>query len=324
MFQIYRKSVLFVMAIILVLTMPLIVTAAEYPSKPVKIIVPWAAGGGTDILARSLLTVMPAYFPRPMVVINKTGGAGTVGTTQCLMAKPDGYTIGIIAFGPFVTQPHLKDLKYSKEDYEVILQISNMPRILIAHPSTPYNNIKEMIDYAKKNPGKIKAGVSGVGTTGHLAMVQLEMEQDVKFNIIPQGGGGPQKVAVLGGHVDVAPTTANEGGPLALSKQVKALGMMDSKRFPDMPDVPTAAEYGVPIEGGVIWFVFAPKGVPKDRIKMIHDAFKKSLEDPAYKKIAKKLALAVEYKDAEGSEATLEKFRSTYGKIIGELGLKKK
>jgi tripartite-type tricarboxylate transporter receptor subunit TctC len=181
-----------------------------------------------------------------------------------------------------------------------------------------------MIEYAKKNPGKIKVGVSGVGTTGHLAMVQLEMEHGVKFNIIPQGGGGPQKVAILGGHVDVGPTTANEGGPLAISKQVKALALLDSKRFADIPDVPTAAEYGIPLESGVIWFVFAPKGTPPDRVKILHDVFKKSLEDPAYKKIAKKLALAVEYQDAEASEATLEKFRSIYGKIINKLGLKKK
>ncbi|MBW1995309.1 MAG: tripartite tricarboxylate transporter substrate binding protein [Deltaproteobacteria bacterium] len=312
-----------VAAMILLISFPSL-SVAKYPTKPVKVIVPWAAGGSTDILARSMLTVMDKYFPQPMVVINKPGGGGTVGTTQLLMSKPDGYTIGIIAFGPFVTQPHLKDLKYTENDYIVICQVSSIPRILIAHPSTPYNNIKEMIEYAKKNPGKVKAGVSAVGSTGYLAMVQLEMEHDVKFNIIPQGGGGPQKVAVLGGHIDVAPTTAGEGGPLVTAKQVKALCVMDNKRFTDIPDIPTGEELGVPIESGVIWHAYAPKGTPPDRVKILHDAIKNCLEDKTFQKIAKKLNLGIEYMDPEASKKRLDKFRTLYGEIIGKLGLKKK
>lgn len=299
-------------------------TASAYPTKPVTIICPWDAGGGTDMLARGLLTVMGNYFPRPMVVVNKPGGGGTIGTTEALSAKPDGYTILITGWGPFVTQPFLADVPYGENDYEVLLQLSRIPRILCAKKDAPYNDIKEMMEYAKANPEKVIVGIASVGTTGHLAMAQLELEHGVKFNMVPQGGGGPQKVAVLGGHVDVAPLTASEGGPLVTSGQVKALAVMDDQRFADIPDIKTGAELGYPIESGVAWHVFVPAGTPADIKKMLHDAFKNCLEDEVFKTVAVKLNLGVQYADAEFATEDIAKFRKIYEKISTELGLKKK
>ena len=180
------------------------------------------------------------------------------------------------------------------------------------------------MEYAKKNPEKIKVGVAAVGTTGHLAMVQLEQDYGVKFTQIPQGGGGPQKVALLGGHVDAAPLVASEAGRFTKSKQLKALGVMASKRLPDLPDIPTLAEQGYPIESYVAFHLVVPKGTPKDRIKILHDAFKKCLDDKGFQKIAKKLNIRVDYEDAAQSRAKLEKFRKLYAEIVGKLGIEKK
>lgn len=319
-----KKIIVFAVALIVVIAIPFTGMAADYPNRPVKIIIPWGVGGGTDMLVRSMLSFMGKYFPRPMVVINKPGGGGVIGTTFALNAKPDGYTICINGWGPFVTQPSLKKLQYTENDYIPVMQLSNIPRILSAYPTMPYNSMKEFMDYAKKNPEKIKAGVAAVGTTGHLAMVQLEQDFGVKFTQIPQGGGGPQKVALLGGHVDAAPLVASEAGPFTKSKQIKALCVMDSKRMPDLPDIPTCAEEGYPVESYVAFHLVVPKGTPEDRIKILHDAFKKCLEDPDFKKIAKKLNILIDYEDAQQSRAKLEKFRKLYAEIVSKLGIKKK
>ena len=180
-----------------------------------------------------------------------------------------------------------------------------------------------MIDYARENPEKITVGVAAIGTTGHLGMVQIEMEQHVKFTMVPQGGGGPQKVALLGGHVDVAPLTASEAGPLVSSGQVKALGVMDTKRFAELPDIPTCEEQGVPIRSGVSWHVYVPAGTPPDRIKVLHDAFNNCLEDEVFKKVAVKLNIGVEYKDGQAAAQDIKMFRELYSNLIGKLGLKK-
>ena len=320
------KNKMMVLAVIfsVVIAIPVMGLSADYPSKPVKIIIPWGVGGGTDMLVRSMMSFMPSYFPRPMVVINKPGGGGTIGTTFALNAKPDGYTVCINGWGPFVTQPSLKKLQYTEKDYIPVIQLSNIPRILSAYPTMPYNNMKEFMAYAKKNPEKIKVGVAAVGTTGHLAMVQLEQDFGVKFTQIPQGGGGPQKVALLGGHVDAAPLVASEAGPFIKSKQLKALGIMDSKRMADLPDIPTLAEQGYPIESYVAFHVAVPTGTPPDRIKVIHDAFQKVLDDKGFQKIAKKLNIRIDYEDGEQSRAKLEKFRKLYADIVKELGIEKK
>ena len=319
-----KKIMVFAVALIVVIAIPFTGMAADYPNRPVKIIIPWGVGGGTDMLVRSMLSFMGKYFPRPMVVINKPGGGGVIGTTFALNAKPDGYTVCINGWGPFVTQPSLKKLQYTENDYIPVMQLSNIPRILSAYPTMPYNSMKEFMDYAKKNPEKIKAGVAAVGTTGHLAMVQLEQDFGVKFTQIPQGGGGPQKVALLGGHVDAAPLVASEAGRFTKSKQIKALCVMDSKRMPDLPDIPTCAEEGYPVESYVAFHLVVPKGTPEDRIKILHDAFKKCLEDPDFKKIAKKLNILIDYEDAQQSRAKLEKFRKLYAEIVSKLGIKKK
>jgi tripartite-type tricarboxylate transporter receptor subunit TctC len=259
-----------------------------------------------------------------MIVVNKPGGGGTIGTTEALNAKPDGYTVLITGWGPFVTQPFLMDVPYGEDDYEVLLQLSRYPRILCAKKDAPYNDIKEMMAYAKANPEKVIVGIASVGTTGHLAMAQLESEYGVKFTMVPQGGGGPQKVAVLGGHVDVAPLTASEGGPLVTSGQVKALAVMDDQRFAEIPDIKTGAELGYPIESGVASHVFVPAGTPADIKKMLHDAFKNCLEDKVFKQVSVKLNLGAQYADAEFAKKDIAKFRKIYEKVSAELGLKKK
>ncbi|SDP79915.1 Bug family tripartite tricarboxylate transporter substrate binding protein [Desulforhopalus singaporensis] len=322
----FAKSARWITLILLVLslTTPIVgVNAAEYPNKPVKMIVPWAPGGITDTAIRSVVTAMGKYFPSPIVVENRPGGAGTVGTTLALMAKPDGYTVLATAWGPLVTQPSLKKLQYNAESYTPVCQVAAAPRIICAHPDRPYNNLKEMMEYAKKNPGEIKVGIAGVGTTGHLAMAALEQQYDVKFTMVPLGGGGPQKTNLIGGHVDVAPPNSPTAGPAIQAKQIKALGVASEVRFADLPDIPTCAEQGYPLESGVSIVVLAPKGTPAAIVEKLAEAFKKSTEDEELQKLAKKINLNLEYLGSEATGKKLKKFHDFYAGIIEKLGLAK-
>lgn len=295
----------------------------SYPSKPVTLVIPWGMGGGTDLLARSLLSVMGNYFPQPMVPINKPGGGSTIGTTEVLKSKPDGYTILINGFGAFCTQPHLSRLEYTPDDWRVVLQVNKEPRILVANNDAPYNTMREMIEYAKAHPEEIKVALADIGTTGHLGMAKIEMDFGVKFTYVPQGGGGQQRLAVIGGHCDIAPPTSAEIGPYITQSQVKALGVMDEERFADLPDIPTLAEEGFPNKSITLRHIFVPAETPDNVVKVLHDAFKGCLEDEGFLAMTKKLNLIVAYKDGEKSREELMEFYNVYGVIIDNLGLAK-
>lgn len=311
--------------LVMFLTTPIEATkAADYPNKPVQVIVPWAPGGVTDTAMRSVMTVVGKYFPKPMVIVNRPGGAGTVGSTYALLSKPDGYTILATAWAPVVTQPSLKKLQYSSKNYTPICQVVAAPRIICANPDAPYGSIKEMMDYAKKNPGKIKVGIAGVGTTGHLAMAALEQQYGVKFTIVPMGGGGPQKTSLIGGHIDVAPLNAPEAGPAIEAKQVKPLGVASDVHYGNLPNVPTCAEQGYPVESGTSIIILAPKGVPDQVINNLAEVFKKCTEDEGLKKFAKKINLDLVYLGSEDTNKKIEKFYNSYAEIISKLGIAKK
>jgi tripartite-type tricarboxylate transporter receptor subunit TctC len=302
------------------LTSSAFVYAAEYPTRPVQVIIPWAVGGGTDLSTRALINATQKYFPKPLVAMNRPGGAGTVGMTEICMAKPDGYTIGSNAWGPMVTQPALQKLRYSERDYIPIMQTYSAPRTLVAHPSRPYKTMKELMEYAKKHPGEVKVGIVGTGATDHLAFIEMEKKYGTKFNLIPIGGGGPQVVAVVGGHVDIAACTP-EIYSAVLAHQVVALGVMDLVRFPPQKEIPSLGEQGYPIESGVANFLVVPAGVPENIIKFIHDAFKKGLDNPAYQEPVKKMGFNVQYLSPEESRKKIEKFRNLYIQLAKEFGL---
>lgn len=295
--------------------------AAEYPSKPVQVIIPWPAGGSTDVSTRTLINATKKFFPQPLVPINRPGGAGTIGMTEICMAKPDGYTIGSNAWGPMVTQPAIQKLSYSEKDYFLIMQTWQVPRVLVTHPSRPYKNAKEFIEHVKNNPGKIRVGLAGTGTTDHFALLEMEKKYGIKFTIVPMGGGAPQMLAVIGGHVDVATPIYSEASSAIQAGQVIPLAIMDLSRYPLNKEIPTLAELGYPIESGVANFLIAPSGVPKSILKFIHDAFKKGFEDAEYQEPIKKIGYVVEYLSPEESQKKIEKFRQLYIKLANEFGL---
>ena len=240
----------------LVLTLPVFfvpsLSRAEYPDKPITLIVPWATGGLTDTAARALATVIGGqYLPVTIAVINRPGAGGSVGQTELVKSKPDGYTIGMNTGSCLFIEPHLKKLPYGEEDYYIVMQVFSEESMIAAHPSKPYNNLKELIDYAKAHPKEVNAGIHAPLTTGHLAFLQLQLEKNVEFKIVPMGGGGPMKTALLGGHVDIAPLSISEALPYIKAKTMKALGVMGTKPVEGFPEIIPFAKQGFSLEAAI-------------------------------------------------------------------------
>lgn len=297
---------------------------AEYPEKPITILVPWAVGGVTDTTTRALSSVTGRYLPVPLAILNRPGAGGSIGQTELVKAKPDGYTIAMNTGSCLFIEPHIHKLPYSKDDYVIIMQVFSEDSIMAAYPDRPYNNMRELIDYAKAHPKEIKFGIHAPLTTGHLASLQLQLENKVEFKIVPMGGGGPMKTALLGGHIDVAPLGVSEAMQYVKAKRLKALGVTGSRDIEGFPDIIPCEKQGFPSEAPIIGYLMAPKGVSDDKIKILYDAFKKGMEDPHFLKMAGALDLQIAYLDPQAARARFNKFYNHFGYLIKTLGLAEK
>ena len=299
--------------------------AAEgYPKKPIKVIVPFGAGGGADTLARSMTDKLQDLLGQPIVVSNAPGGGGTIGTTQGLTAKADGYTLVLAASGPLYTQPFIIDLKYSQDNYVPVAQLSYVPRVVVAHPKVPYNTLKEMMDLVKEKPEDVIIGISAIGSTDHFGMEQLKLEHGVDLNLVPQGGGAAQKTAVIGGHVDVAAVTTTEGAALVEAGQVKALCLMHSEEDAAFPGLQTCEAEGYPVESGVGYYMITAADTPADIVATLEKAISDTFNDAEYQENAKKLKLVLAFLNGEETAKEIDKFFKLYGELAGQIGLKKK
>jgi len=320
-----RITILWALSTFLFLLYPFFPSArAEYPDKPMTLIVPWAPGGLTDTAARALATVISGqYLPTTVAVINRPGAGGSVGQAELVKSKPDGFTIGMNTGSCLFIEPHLKKLPYSEEDYYIILQVFSEESVIAVPPDRPYNNLKELIDYAHAHPKEINAGIHAPLTTGHLAFLQLQLEKKIEFKIVPMGGGGPMKTGLLGGHVDIAPLSISEALPYLKAKTLKALGVMGSKPIKGFPEIIPFEKQGFAMEAPIVGFLMAPKGVPEDRLKKLHDVFKKAMDDPAFLKVAQANDMQIDYLNSQDARKRFDRLFSHYGGLIKRLDLDK-
>ena len=282
--------------------------AQKFPSKDITLIVPWSAGGGTDTIARTLAKNAKKYFGVNVNVVNKTGGLGAVGMGAVAAAVPDGYTAGVITFHlSNYRMMGLADLSY--RDYSLIQLINREGAAASVAYDSKFNTLKDLIDFAKKNPGVVTAGHAGAGSVQHLSLASLGIREKVKFVHVPFDGSAPARTAAVGGHVTAAVTTISEVLQLYRGKKVRVLYVEDTKRHWLYPDVPTIAEAGFPNPNIIYdWRALAaPKGVPEDRMKVLVEGFKKCFDDPEFQKLAYDLALATVYLNPTDLKSFLSK-----------------
>ena len=299
--------------------------AQQYPTKPVRLIIPFPPGGSNDVVGRLIGAQLSERLGRQVIIDNRAGAGGVIGTEIAANAPKDGYTLLVVSIAHAVN-PWLYDLKGRYDPIKSFTPVAILaagPNVLVVNPSLPVNNVKDLIALAKKEPGKLGWASAGVGSFQHLGGARFEDQAGVKFLHVPFKGGGPAMIDVVGGHNKVMFSSLVQTTPQIQSGKLKALGVGGEKRSPILPDVPTIAEAGVPGYAAVNWWgIVAPAGVPQPII----DRLRKELEAVQDSKVvldqfAKEGADVVKMSQAEfGTYMGTE--MAKWEKVVKESGMK--
>ena len=299
--------------------------ATDFPTKPIHVIVNYGPGGGTDLPARALSSCIYKYLGQPMIVVNKPGGGAQIGSNYVAKARPDGYTL-LLTYGGLeqTFAPHLRKLPYDPiKDFIPITPLSIYDCVLDVRADAPWKTLKELIDDAKKNPGKIRFGRSGTFGTNHLQSLLFKRETGIPMKInLPFEGGTKCITGLLGGHIDVAFL----GHPFSmghyLARKIRMLGVSAEKRNKFTPKVPTYKEAGYDIVLGNVKGLAAPKGTPMAVVNKLHDAIIKATKDKAFKKMMKNFYQPVVTMEQQAFADFVGKQHAYWGQFIKEMGLK--
>jgi tripartite-type tricarboxylate transporter receptor subunit TctC len=293
-------STLTLALIVLLGAMPLAAPAEgqEYPTKPVRVIIPYPAGGATDLTARGFVSVAEQYLGQPMIVVIRSGGGGAVGAEAAAKSRPDGYTLFIGDPATHVILPQVQKVAYNPADFVPIGQLVSLPAVLSVRAEAPWKSAKEFIEDAKANPGKIKHSAVTFSPE-HLMFEALGARYGAKFTHVPSTGGGPALASLLGGHVDANGLYPPVVFPHIQGGTLRALGVAGLKRWPALPNTPTLKEQGYDLEARLWLGVFAPKGTPEPVLAKLRDAVQKIADDTSFKTIMSRMGQQVEYLSAD-------------------------
>ncbi len=294
-----------------------IIVAADFPSKPIKVYVGFSAGGGTDLIARTVASVAPEYLGQSMIIINKTGAAGTIAAKEVAKAKPDGYTLLVAGGSETVSVGHYRELPYHPINaFDTIIRIARLRILFNFNADAPWKSLNDFVEDAKKNPGKYKYASSGHGGIYHSALLAFCDRAGIKVKHVPYKGGAPGMAALLGGHVDMAIASPAEARALSDAGKIRMVAMTSNERSDLIPDVPTLKELGYDIflenQKGFV----APKGTPQDRIMYLHDAFKKAYDHKAFIKLTSKLKIERGYLGPEDFRKSLQAMYDQIGTVV--------
>jgi len=261
-------------------------TAQNWPEKPTRIIVPFPAGGSTDVIARLFAQRLAGKFGQPFVVENRPGAGGNVGTDAVAKAAADGYTVGISTSGPLANNKFLyKSMPYDPEkDLAPIVLVGEIPLIIVANPGVSAENLKGFVELARARPGKLNVGSPGNGTIGHLALELLKSVTKTSMVHVPYKGDAPAMTDLLGGNIQAVASPVTAYIKNVQAGKLRGLAMTSNARFPALPDVPTTVELGIDVQAGVWFALVGPTGMPKvaiDRINQEVNAFLSSPEGRA-------------------------------------------
>ena len=296
--------------------------AADFPQRPVTLVVPWGAGGGSDTIARALQKPLEKEIGKPVVIINKPGGSGTVGTSYVAHARPDGYTIGLINNTGLIHQIHYGGLDYTRADLDPVCLFLRVPIFLVVNSESPIKNLDEYVKAAKEKKGALTLGVAAVGGGTHLPIELFFKKAGIKTTPMPSKRGGSGVVtALVGGHTDSAVLHPSEVYGQYKAGKLRILGVLDAERLEPYPDVPTFKEQGYDLTGQVFRAFMLPKGTPKEIKDFWETALKNATEAKSYRDMLSKLGdMPTWYGSAEFS-TYLDKDDADLLSVIKGLGL---
>lgn len=321
----YSRRIVGVLALALTLGMTATAAADTYPSRSVRMIVPWVVGGSTDVLGRLLAETLSKRLDQTVVVENRPGATGTIGTNTVAKARPDGYTVLLGTNSTFAIAPHLyPDLPYNHiKDFAPVGFVASNQQILVVNPAMPVKTLKEFVDYARAHPGDVTFGSSGKGGSSHLAMELLMSMTDTRMLHVPYKGGASSLQSVLANETNANFSDVTTIVPLVKGGQLRALGSSGTRRAPGLPDVPTIAEAGVPgFQSQTAFALFVPTGTPPEHIARLNTALNESLADPALAGKLKGLGFELNPGTPKALSAYVVSESEKWGKLIKARGIK--
>jgi tripartite-type tricarboxylate transporter receptor subunit TctC len=297
--------------------------ASDYPSRPIELVVPFGAGGGTDILARVTAEAAKKHSSQPITVVNRPGASGSIGLTEVVNARPDGYKIAMITVEMAII-PHMGIAKFSPEaDFTPLVRLNADPVVLTVSATSPWKTIEEMVDAAKKSKDPLKFGNAGTGGVSHLAAVALAQKAGTTFNHVPFQGNAPAVVALLGGHIDAVTASPSEVFSFVQSGKLRALAVLADQRLGGaFAQVPTMKERNIDLSVGTWRGLAAPKGLPADVLARLSAIALKTANEPAVKEAMEKQNLGYSVADGEAFRKQIANDSALYKQLIDQMGLK--
>ena len=299
-------------------------TQQTYPNKPVNMIVAFPPGGGTDIVARKLAQALSTQWGQAVIVDNKGGAGGTIGTALAARAEPNGYTVLMATLGNMAINQHLYKMEIDPAtDLAAVSNVVGVNFVLVANPSLPANNIQELIALAKSKPGGLNFSSSGTGGAPHLALELFMSMTGTKFAHIPYKGSGPSFADLVGGQVDLTMDSLVQALPHIKSGRLKAIAMLGPKRSAVLPDVPTISESGVPGYDFTNWFgIVAPNKTPTEVINKLNADIVQALAQPELKATLEAMGADVVGNTPSQFQAQIKADTAKWGKIIKDGNIK--
>lgn len=296
---------------------------SDYPNKPIRMIVPYAAGGPTDLTARVIAAQMSTYLPngQSVVVENKPGGAATIGITEVFKSKPDGYTIAMTTMGANSIQPNLGKTVYTHDSFQAVAQILSQPHYLVVRADAPWETFDEWLEYVKKNPNEFTYSTAGTGNTGHLVMEALNDAAGIKTVHVPFEGNGPAITALLGGHVMGTNVQISDIKSYIESGEVRVLANTGHNKNKGFEDIPFFTEKNIDVDISVYTGIIAPKGIPQDVLETLTTAIQKSIDDPKTQEKFNSLSVETDFAGSDEFQKIITEDYKMSGEILKLAGL---
>lgn len=305
---------------------PAVAAAQEYPSRPITMVVGYAAGGATDIVARLVAKSLSDTFGQPVVVENRPGANSNIGAEAVSRAKPDGYTLYVGSIANTINRTLYEKLNYDiKKDFTPVALLATIPNILVVNPKLPINSLEDYLAYAKKDPGKLTCASSGSGSSIHLSCEMFKMETGTDILHVPYRGSGPAVADLLGGQVDSMFDNLPSSLQHVRAGKLRVLGVTSLERVPFVPDVPTLAEAGLPGFSVQSWFaVMAPVGTPPAIVDKLNAAINKGLAGEQLRESYEKggFVLPAEPNTPAMLQTLIDSEIDKWGKVVTTAGLK--
>lgn len=306
-----KRIMIFVLMGLMILSLTSGVIAQDYPSKPITLMVPWSAGGGTDVIARLFAPFLEEQLDTSIPILNKPGSNAEVGITWLYNQEPDGYSIGFTNLPHMVSNPLMRETKYTVEGFIPLINLVTDPGVIVVRAEDDrFPDLESLITYAEENPGSVTIGNSGIGGDDYIATLMLQDRTGVKFTAVPFTGAAPNRTALLGGHIMASAINASEAVQFVESGQMRVLGVMSEERYGDLPDVPTFTELGYEVISGSSRGISCVPGTPDEIVQILGAAAEKAANDPEFVEKATKAQQPLDIRVLDEAKKLVDRYNS--------------